>query len=83
MRGALRPLVSADPSGDHCGQEQGLPGGLGCGLRQEVVGVGGHRFGDLENKSLLESAIIQVAKAFVNSNFKINVYTLLEPASAK
>ena len=39
---------------------------------------------DLENKSLLESAIIQVAKAFVNSNFEINVSNnLLEPASAK
>ena len=38
---------------------------------------------DLENKSLLESAIIQVAKAIVNSNFEINVFNLLEPASAK
>ena len=38
---------------------------------------------DLENKSLLESAIIQVAKAFVNSNFEINVSNLLEPTSAK
>ena len=42
---ALRPLVSAEASGDHCGQGQGLLGGPGRGLRQEVVGVGGDRFG--------------------------------------
>ena len=40
------PLVSAEASGDHCGQGQGLQGGLGCGLRQEVVGVEGDRFGN-------------------------------------
>ena len=42
---ALRPLVFAEAGGDHCGQGQGLPGGLGCGLRQRLVGVGGDRFG--------------------------------------
>ena len=42
---ALRPLVSAEASGVHCGQGQGLLGGLGCGLRLEGVGVGGDRFG--------------------------------------
>ena len=42
---ALRPLVSAEASGDHCGQGQGLLGGLGCRLRLEGVGVGGDRFG--------------------------------------
>ena len=40
------PLVFAEAGGDHCGQGQGLPGGLGCGLRQKVVGVGGDRFGN-------------------------------------
>jgi hypothetical protein len=38
---------------------------------------------ELENKSLLESAIFQVAKAFVNSMINNNVSNLLEPTSTK